>query len=107
MAELIQIPLQIDPKVDEALRAVDKFVAEAQNGLKKLTQGTKVNVDTTAAQKAIEQLADGYSDAKAQLNDTIATQKKALAALAANTCINASAMRIMTANLRAGLCARP
>lgn len=82
MAELIQIPLQIDPKVDEALRAVDKFVTDAQNGLKKLTQGTKVNVDTTAAQKAIEQLADGYSDAKAQLNDTIATQKKALAALA-------------------------
>lgn len=85
MVDALQIPLQIDAKIDEALRAVDKLVSDAQTSLRKLSQGaTRVNVDTSAAVKAVEQLADGYSDAQTQLNSTISTQKKALAAIAAS-----------------------
>jgi TP901 family phage tail tape measure protein len=83
MAETIAIPFQVDAQIDSALRAIDNLVTKAQTGLRALSQGTKINIDSGAAQKAITSLADGFTDVKTELNSTISTQKQALAALAA------------------------
>ncbi len=83
IAEGIAIPFEVNAQIDSALRAIDNLVAKAQTGLRALSQGTKINIDSSAAQKAIGSLADGFADVKTELNSTISTQKQALAALAA------------------------